>query len=581
MAFRRFLSVVPLVAFTTYGQTSILSADSLAAFRLFCPGGQLERVAVPGQPFAEALRLTTPDGNFQNEYDCRIRHALTVPVANGDWLVAVFWIRSLQASNIDGALVKLNFERNAPDYRKSVNSGTLATPEWRRMQIPFRVVEAYQPGGAQLDFWVGYEPQVVEIGGISVTNHGPSSNPPLPALGYTYPGREADAPWRAAAALRIENFRKAAVTVTVKDARGMAAAGAALKLRMKRHAFGFGSAVAADGILGTRPDDDPYRRKIAELFNKVVLENDLKWPGWEQSRSRALDAIAWLRNNGITDIRGHNMVWPAWQYLPRDVQGLAANPAALRKRIDDHILEVGAATRGLVTDCDVVNEPIPNRDIQNILGDYELVRWFQLARAADPGVRLFVNEYDIETGGGRNTRKQLQFLDLLQSLAERDAPANAIGIQGHFGTDLTNPQKVYEILDRFAQLGLPIQITEFDINSTDEQLQADYIRDYMTIVFSHPAVDAFLQWGFWAGRHWLPDAALYRRDWSEKPNGAAYRKLVFEDWWTNAEGVTDKDGAFAARGYRGEYELEVTLGGRSLRRPLIVDGDKEVAVNLE
>jgi GH35 family endo-1,4-beta-xylanase len=551
-------------------QTPVLPADPLAAFRLSCAsGGRAERVAVEGQPFAEALRLTTPANistGSDREWSCRIRHALAVPVQQNDWLVAVYWIRSIESTG--EAYIKLNVERNAPDYRKSVSSGTLVTSNWRRIQVPFRMVESYQPGGAIIDFWIGYDPQVIELGGISIENHGPSASAPLPARGYTYPGAEADAPWRAAAAERIERIRKSGLSLRVIDANGAAVAGAAVKVRMKRHAFGWGSAVAASAILGVNQDAATYRETAKRLFNQVVVENDLKWPQWEQDRNRAMRLLDWLHDNGLGAVRGHNMVWPGWQYLPADLRALSPDPEALRRRIDNHILAIGSATRGRVIDWDVVNEPIPNRDLQNILGDYELVRWFQLARAADPEARLYINEYDIETGGGRNRRKQDQYFDLIRDLLDRGAPVGGIGIQGHFGSDLTDPVKVFEILDRFARFQLPIKITEFDINISDEELQADYTRDYLTICFSHPAIESVLIWGFWEGRHWLPSAALYRRDWSEKPNGKVWRELLFEKWWTNAEVVTNAEGKAEVNGFLGDYEIEVTASGRTVTRAI-------------
>lgn len=526
----------------------------------------MERVAAQQPEFTEAVRFTVPPGGFAREWDCRIRHTLSVPVTGNDWLVAVFWVRVIEAGS-DGAALKLSMERNAPDYQKSVSAGFTVAGEWRRVQIPFRVIENYQPGGAMIDFWAGYEAsQVVEIGGFTLTNHGPSATAPVPATGFTYAGREPDAAWRIAALERIEKHRKADLSVKVVDAGGKPIEGATVKVRMKRHAFGFGSAVAASGILGTRPDDEIYRTKIKELFNKVAIENDLKWPGWEQDRARALNVLRWLRENGIPDIRGHNIVWPGWQYLPRDLQNLTGDPAALRQRIDSHVLEIAGATRGLVTDWDVVNEPIPNRVIQDVLGDYELVRWFQLTRYADPDARLFVNEFGIETGGGRNSAKQRQYLDLIQALLDRNTPLGGIGIQGHFGTDATHPQKVFDIIDKFARFNLPIQITEFDMNTLDEELQADYTRDYMTVCFSHPSIDAFLIWGFWEGRHWLPQAAPYRRDWTEKPNGKVWRDLIFGEWWTNADGATSSDGTYSIRAFLGDHEIEVIVAGGSVRR---------------
>lgn len=558
-------------------QSPILPADSLGAFRLLCTGGAGARVPVEGPAFAQAWRVTTPPG-IVREWDCRIRHTLTVPVRANDWLVAVYWIRAVEGEE---PMVKLSMERTSPDYRKSVSAGTFATGEWRRMQVPFRVVESYEPGGSAIDFWVGYDPQVVEIGGIEVSNFGPGDRPPLAAEGFTYPGREPDAAWREAARNRIDEHRKENLTVRVADAEGRPVPAAQVRVRMKRHAFRFGTAAVAAALIDPGADNERYREKFLEMFNAAVMENDLKWEQWERNRARALAGVAWLRERGIP-VRGHNMVWPGWQYLPADVRTLAANPEALRARIDSHILEIGSATRGQLIDWDVVNEPIPNRVLQDILGDWELVRWFQLAREADPDVRLFVNEYDIETKGGKNLLKQQQYLDLIQTLLDGGAPLGGIGIQGHFGTDLTHPQRVYDILDRFASFQLPLQITEFDISTADEQLQADYTRDYMTVCFSHPAIDSFLIWGFWEGRHWRPEAALYRRDWSEKPNAQVWRDLIYREWWTNADGETGEDGSFSVRGFLGEYEVEVVVGERSVAKPFRLErGSAGLEVVLE
>ena len=93
--------------------------------------------------------------------------------------------------------------------------------------------------------------------------------------------------------------------------------------------------------------------------------------------------------------------------------------------------------------------------------------------------------------------------------------------------------------------------------------QADYTRDFMTVMFSHPNVAGIQFWGFGEGAHWKPEAALYREDWSEKPNLLAYRELVFNQWWTSETGVTGKDGAFTSRGFLGRHLATVTLNGQA------------------
>jgi hypothetical protein len=136
-------------------------------------------------------------------------------------------------------------------------------------------------------------------------------------------------------------------------------------------------------------------------------------------------------------------------------------------------------------------------------------------------------------------------------------------MQGHFARRLTPPEKMLEILDRFAKFGPPIEVTEFDTDITDEQIQADYMRDFMTTLLSHPKVEGILMWGFWEKRHWKPNGALVRTDWSLKPCGQAWMDLVHKQWTTHEQGKSDPDGAFKVRGFLGEYEITVTSGGKT------------------
>ena len=71
--------------------------------------------------------------------------------------------------------------------------------------------------------------------------------------------------------------------------------------------------------------------------------------------------------------------------------------------------------------------------------------------------------------------------------------------------------RIYNRIERFADLGLPLRATEFDIGvGTDEALQGTLMHDYLTVIFSHPAIEAITMWGFWQGSFHMPNAALYR-----------------------------------------------------------------------
>jgi hypothetical protein len=133
-------------------------------------------------------------------------------------------------------------------------------------------------------------------------------------------------------------------------------------------------------------------------------------------------------------------------------------------------------------------------------------------------------------------------------------------VQGHVGRQPRDPVEVLSDLDMFKSTGLPVQITEFDINTPDEALQADYTRDFLIACYNHPAITGFTMWGFWEPAHWKPDAAMFRKDWTAKPNAAVWRSLVLNEWRTMVNGNSDANGEVKARGHFGVYEITVTKG---------------------
>jgi len=60
----------------------------------------------------------------------------------------------------------------------------------------------------------------------------------------------------------------------------------------------------------------------------------------------------------------------------------------------------------------------------------------------------------------------------------------------------------------------------------------------------------------------MRNAPLYRRDWSLKPAGAAFRALVLEKWRTNETGQTGPDGSFGTRAFLGDHVIDVRVGAR-------------------
>ncbi len=561
---------------------SVLPVDTLSAFHLSgaAPNiADVQIVAASGMPYKSAYVRTLKQP--AEVYSIQLTAHTIAPVNKGDVLLASFSVRSIY-SLAGTARTDFVFEQASNPYTKSIAFPISATAQWRRIQIPFVAADTYAPGAAQMNFHLGFVTQTIEIGGISVVDYGNKVKlSDLPATTFTYAGREPNAPWRKAAQQRIDRLRKADLTVTVTDAQGKPVPNVDVHIAMRRHAFGFGSAVAADGLLGGSADDKKYQETIVQLFNKVVMENDLKWQGWEQNRNRAIKGVQWLQDHNIA-VRGHNLVWPSWNLLPQDIAALKDDRDRLSAAIDAHITDEVGTMKSKLVEWDVINEPYTNHQVMDLLGQDAMVKWYRLAHEADPGAVLFLNDYNILSAGGEDTRHQDGFEQTINYLLDNAAPLGGIGVQSHFDWNLTPPEKVLALLDRFAKPGLPIEATEFDINVNDEKLQADYMRDYMTVLFSHPAVNGIIMWGFWEGRHWLPDAALYRKDWSLKPNGKAWLDLVQHQWWTDAKLQTDASGQCKTRGFLGDYEITVVAGGKTKTAPFtLTKSDTGLTVKLD
>jgi endo-1,4-beta-xylanase len=412
---------------------------------------------------------------------------------------------------------------------------------------------------------------------LGIAGHGLRAQPVEATEGrFSYAGREAGAAWREQALARIEAIRKGDFTVRVTDASGAPIAGAAVRVEEVRSAFQWGTAAPFARIVGDSPDDRHFRRVLLDLFNEVSPENDLKWPVWEGdwgqgfSHEQSLAARKWLRDHRFY-IRGHNLVWPGkepdWHDLPDSVKRLRGTPrqGEIPGLVLAHIRDITSATRGLIGEWDVVNEPFDHHALMDLFGPGIMAEWFRAAQAGAPGVPLYLNDwgnedFQAEAAHARNTYDTAAFLK------QEGAPLTGLGLQCHIGGRPTPPEHLLAALDRYASLRLPIRITEFDVNTDDEELQADYTRDFFILAFSHPAVVGIQVWGFWEKTHWRPKAAMFRTDWTEKPNARIYRSLVLDQWRTRQQGTTGAQGRDALRGFYGDYVVRVEAGGRRAER---------------
>jgi GH35 family endo-1,4-beta-xylanase len=540
-------------------------AEALAPAGETVECGVFTVVPVEGQDFADAVRVETIK-TAPFPYNVRVQAATTGPIKKGDTLSAEFTARRIKSRQETGeALIAVIVEGSAKPHTKSLERDLSVGPEWTRIRIPFRADRDAAAGEMQLSLRAGYPPQTLEIGGVKLLNYGPDVEPQdLPQTDFSYEGHEPDAPWRQEAAERIDRIRKADLRIAVTDNEGRPVPGAKVAVRMQRHEFGFGTAIRSDWIVGgDSPNHERYRETLKKYFNKAVFEDDIKWHNWidrspngKKRREHVLAALDWLEAQDITP-RGHVMVWPSWPRVPDFLRDLGDDRPKLRQAILDHIADQTSVLGRRLAEWDVINESYAHNDVMNVLGRGAMVEWFQAAHKGAPDVKLFYNDYVMFDGEGPGSPSQY-FYDTIKYFQENGAPIGGIGEQGHFGGSPPPPTRVLKVLDRFGELGLPIQITEFDIDTSDLATQVAYTRDFLTAVFSHPAVSGVMCWGFWEGRHWKPRAAFWTKDWQLRPNGEVWVELTTKKWWTNVDLETTGDGTAGVRGFRGDYEVTVT-----------------------
>lgn len=521
-------------------------------------GARLISVEGGGQAWrGEPTRYSTKGWNVRLEYNS------TAPVKKGDRLLLSFTARSVKTLPAQPT-GWLTFGVKLPgSMMGNVGGGLGPEMAWQTYNFPFVANEDVETGRIYGHFDLGGGEQIVEIKDVELANYGPDYPiEKLPRTVFSYAGREADAPWRAAAAERIERNRLHDFTLQITDAAGKPVpAGVNVVGALQRPKFLFGTALAAY-------NGPTYLEHVSRLFNAVTPENSVKHPQFfEPGRGhvRALFDIDWARGQRLK-VHGHLLFWPMWKYMrytPDEIEAYKKDVPALRARILEQAREKLVTLKGKVDTWEVVNEIQWQREVLDVLNaggvsDADIIAdLIRLARSIDPGVPLVINESGIIENHPTTSPIKIAFYDkLFADLAERGVKVDAFAFQGHFHTLPPSPESVLKIWDHFAAKGLKLYVSEFDVKTTDEALQADWTRDFYTLAYSHPAVAGVTMWGFWEGAHWIPQGAMYRRDWSPKPNALAY-DAVRRDWTTQFRLKTDAQGRITFRGHSGAYALQL------------------------
>jgi GH35 family endo-1,4-beta-xylanase len=397
-----------------------------------------------------------------------------------------------------------------------------------------------------------------------------------------YSGMEASASWRKEALQRIEQTRKADLEVRVVDDNGRPLAGVPLSASLERHHFGFGGAVQPKHLfeLGSEDHQAFYRDITRRYFHRVTISNGLKWKHHAAQKHVVEPFLDWCLEHGLP-VRGHCLVWGGFRRIPDKLGHLRHDRPALREAIEQHVTEFASMYDQPLIEWDVLNEPYTDHEFMDLLGNEAVYDWFRLAQEANPRLIRYINDYGVLTRP--DARHQDFYFDYIEDLLARRVPVQGIGFQGHIPArfEPTPPEELLSTMDRFAAFGLPLQVTEFDFETKDRDLQARYTADFLTVVFSHPAMTGLITWTpfeYAQGAGPKPDAALFDWQLQEKPNGEVWRQLVNGTWRTRVESVSDEDGLVHFRGFKGAYGLEASAGSGTItgKATLVDNGQRSI-----
>jgi len=238
---------------------------------------------------------------------------------------------------------------------------------------------------------------------------------------------------------------------------------------------------AKDFMFGTAVDNhkfynEDYIKYTNETYNTLVAENSCKLYGIQKVQGvynfKDCDESYEEAVKLGMRFRGHCLIWHSYQ--PNWFQNLKGDD--LRSAIVEHITTVMEHYRGKIDIWDVVNEVISDDSTGE--GDSFLMRdsylyqevpdfvdlSFKTARELDPTVKLFYNDYETE-GVDIHMGKTRAVYNFVKDLVERGVPLDGVGLQYHIHTDAyPKYEDVLEIFNKYADLGLEVQVTEMDVN---------------------------------------------------------------------------------------------------------------------
>lgn len=288
------------------------------------------------------------------------------------------------------------------------------------------------------------------------------------------------------------------------------------------------------------------RSDFGDYWNQLTPENETKWASIEGTR----DVYNWdtvdkqyqyCKDNNFP-FKFHTLIWggqyPSWM-----------NNLSQKEQLEEvtEWFDAVAARYPDLEYIDVVNEALPGHapaPFKNALGGdgvsgYDwIVKAFIMARERWPQAVLIYNDYNTFQ---HNTDA---FIDLVKKIKAAGAPVDAAGCQSHDLNDMSGTAFKTVLEKVHNSTGLPILISEYDINLQDDQLQLKRFKEQIPVMWEADYVAGVTLWGYIYGSTWVDYSGLIRNG-VERPALKWLREYMLTEAAINAKSPLMNVGEYA------------------------------------
>lgn len=229
-----------------------------------------------------------------------------------------------------------------------------------------------------------------------------------------------------------------------------------------------------------RLNEPAYVDILTKQFGFITIDGQPNWqfndgqlrPSEQAYDFSRIDRVMDFAKDHNMPVQMHHFVWGEEKWLPDWLKYGNYTHQQLLDLMEQHIKTVGSHYQGQVREWTVVNEAFTRARHENGLNDWWGQRLgqnyvdqaFVWARQADPEASLILNDFGIEAF----TPAANDMYEYVRNAKARGIPIDGIGMQMHI--DGSNPPKKQDVIanmQRFADLGLKIYVTEFDVTVND------------------------------------------------------------------------------------------------------------------